>query len=202
MTISRVHRGRRLGSGIDLSNQSFGRLNVVKRVLTDKRHTRWLCICECGGKAIVRTECLLQGTTRSCGCFARDLARRRNQKKPDVVNLHSIYLGYIAGARDRNIEFHLSEKMVEVLVKSNCTYCGIEPSQVRMVHKNQSGEGRGKPYLYNGIDRRDSACGYTYDNCVPCCSTCNRAKRDSTEKQFLSWLDRIAKYRSSDFVEE
>lgn len=65
---------------IDLTGQRFGRLIVVCRGedLTPKsggRKVRWYCKCDCGNDALVTTQNLLRGVTKSCGCFARDYDR-------------------------------------------------------------------------------------------------------------------------------
>ena len=43
----------------------------------------------------------------------------------------------------------------------------------------------------NGIDRLDSAFGYTLENCVPCCKYCNTAKNTMLVSDFLSWVSRV-----------
>ena len=65
---------------IDLTGQKFGRLTVICRGedLTPKsggRKVRWCCKCDCGNDALVTTQNLLRGVTKSCGCFARDYDR-------------------------------------------------------------------------------------------------------------------------------
>ncbi len=39
---------------------------------------------------------------------------------------------------------------------------------------------------YNGIDRKNSTLGYTMDNCVTCCGSCNIMKNKFTEEEFIS----------------
>ena len=55
----------------DLTGRRFGRLLVVER--TDAKTANgirlWLCRCDCGSTASVRTTCLNAGQTRSCGCL-------------------------------------------------------------------------------------------------------------------------------------
>lgn len=38
--------------------------------------TRWTCRCDCGQEAIVLTNHLTSGATRSCGCLRQASARR------------------------------------------------------------------------------------------------------------------------------
>jgi hypothetical protein len=43
----------------------------------------------------------------------------------------------------------------------------------------------------SGIDRVDSNKGYTIDNCVPCCKTCNLAKAELSQRDFLDWVRKV-----------
>lgn len=47
----------------------------------------------------------------------------------------------------------------------------------------------GKKY---GIDRIDNALGYTLDNIVPCCRTCNFMKQTSNQKDFINKCKQIS----------
>lgn len=49
---------------------------------------------------------------------------------------------------------------------------------------------RSKIINLNGIDRVNSKEGYTEENSVPCCSTCNKAKLDMSFEDFRAWLSR------------
>jgi len=67
---------------IDMTGEKCGRLTVLKRDLetVNKNATRWICECECGTiKSII--GCMLRrGTTKSCGCLARELTAERCKK--------------------------------------------------------------------------------------------------------------------------
>lgn len=66
---------------IDLTGQKFGRLNVLKRVESDKnRHARFLCRCDCGVEKIVAGDNLTKGRSRSCGCLSSELSTKRATK--------------------------------------------------------------------------------------------------------------------------
>ena len=59
---------------IDLTEERFGRLIVIKRVDNDKwSHHRWLCRCVCGEEKIVRGSYLKRGDTKSCGCLRKEI---------------------------------------------------------------------------------------------------------------------------------
>lgn len=51
--------------------------------------------------------------------------------------------------------------------------------------------------VYNGLDRRDNAQGYTLENTVPCCKFCNFAKNVYSEEDFIGWINRLVKFRTS-----
>lgn len=63
-----------------------------------------------------------------------------------------------ASLKHRDIESSLTfNNFVALFRKSECFYCGGEST---------------------GLDRLDNNIGYSIDNCVPCCRTCNRVKGD------------------------
>ena len=45
-------------------------------------------------------------------------------------------------------------------------------------------------FVYNGVDRVNNGFGYEEGNAVPCCRTCNVAKRDMAVEDFLAWIKR------------
>lgn len=60
--------------------EKYGRLTVTKR-LGIYAH----CTCECGATCSPRMDKLRDGTTKSCGCLAREIADRQRKPKPPVV---------------------------------------------------------------------------------------------------------------------
>lgn len=57
----------------NLTQQKFGQLVVIERATNEgrnKKHTYWLCKCDCGNYRIVATAHLKSGHTKSCGCLA------------------------------------------------------------------------------------------------------------------------------------
>lgn len=59
----------------DLTGQIKGKLYVIERVYPegkDLSHTWWKCICSCGKEVVVESGKLISGSTRSCGCYARE----------------------------------------------------------------------------------------------------------------------------------
>jgi hypothetical protein len=68
-----------------LRGRRFGRLTVVARARS-RRHpgggcrTYWACRCRCGRMKEIATDKLLNGNTKSCGCFRREVAPGRPLK--------------------------------------------------------------------------------------------------------------------------
>jgi hypothetical protein len=56
----------------DLTGQTFGRLLVVGPVPRPEgskgRGQYWECVCECLSGLVVRSDSLVQGWSKSCGC--------------------------------------------------------------------------------------------------------------------------------------
>lgn len=86
------------------------------------------------------------------------------------------YISYKNNAKQRGFEFLLSEEeFYNIVTDIGCYYCGND--------------------TYIGIDRKNSDIGYNLNNCVPCCSVCNRIKNVFEEKDFLNHVKRIYEYK-------
>jgi hypothetical protein len=58
----------------DRTGQRYGRLVAIACVGRGKAgEVLWNCLCDCGNEIVVRGYCLTKGTTRSCGCLAREV---------------------------------------------------------------------------------------------------------------------------------
>lgn len=53
----------------DLTGQRFGFLDVISQSQSKDGVTYWRCKCDCGKETIVARPSLIQGRTRSCGCY-------------------------------------------------------------------------------------------------------------------------------------
>ena len=66
---------------IQLEGQRFGRLTVLSRSINNThRHSRWLCLCECGTEKIVAIGHLRTGGVKSCGCLRREVVTNTKTK--------------------------------------------------------------------------------------------------------------------------
>lgn len=170
--------------------RKFGRLTVLKSVgLTYDKVEKWLCECECGNTTIVRTNNLISGNTKSCGCLFLETRQSKDIEKSTFNELYG-RIRYIAKVRGN--EFDLTRDQVREITSSKCHYCGVEPSQI---HKRKGINGTSM-YIYNGIDRKNNNLGYVIDNVVPCCKICNYAKNTMNYKEFLEWVSTVHKHLS------
>lgn len=157
----------------------YGKLTVIRYDSQDKHYRKkYLCKCECGNEKVILGNALSSKNTRSCGCLKPPSTRKPN----NGGELTAIILGYQNHAKKRGFTWNLTREEVEYLIKQNCYYCGIEPSNLKKTKNSIDG------LKYNGIDRVDSSKGYYTDNCVACCRTCNLAKRDMKIEDFRSWV--------------
>ena len=176
---------------IDRTGQQFGKLTVI-RLAERKAEGRgdgssWLCKCDCGNEAIVRTTNLATGHTKSCGCLSK--RRPRRGYLPGQAAFNKVLRSYRKNAQTRGLPWELTEEDFRRLTSQDCHYCGAPPSMIGKV-LSQSGE-----CVYNGLDRIDNALGYTLQNVVSACKICNHAKKDMSYDEFTAWITRLIEYR-------
>ena len=163
---------------------------MLERAANDKHGgARWLCACSCGRYTLTQGTNLRSGSTKSCGCLqserSSENARNIHSLPEGVAAFRALFRRIQCDAKKRNHKWQLTEEQVHYLTRQPCYYCGIEPSQVC---KHQSNNGN---YTYNGIDRIDNKKGYIDNNVVPCCDTCNYAKRFMTQEEFRLWIAKV-----------
>ena len=174
----------------DLSGQKFGKLTVVEFSHYGKNSAPfYYCRCECGNEKTIRALGLLNGRTVSCGCFGKEV-RKRKRTNGELVTARKIWSGrYSDGCS--------FEKFLE-LSQQPCYYCGAVKYSKYNGYIDRLKSGRVEKdwfdqcwWSYNGIDRLDPTKPHIEDNIVPCCILCNQAKNDMTVEEFREWLIRI-----------
>jgi hypothetical protein len=106
--------------------------------------------------------------------------KRARKAKYDRERYQTIEVKYkkdIVGAKRRGYSWGLSIEQAGFCYTQPCHYCGEAPN--------------GK---LNGIDRQDNNVGYTAENCVPCCPTCNYTKCKMSSDEFVWLCKKIAQY--------
>ena len=182
---------------IDIIGQQFGRLTVLEeyRKYDENGRSRLfeICFCECGNEAHIEKSKLLGGHTQSCGCLqkeARANLGERFKKEYGEAAFNECYAAYQKSAMKRNYSFELSKEEFKDIITQPCIYCGASLTQEK--RKN----GANGTFKYTGIDRYDNSKGYSIDNCVPCCSICNRIKTNMPIEKLEEQLERIISRKS------
>jgi len=148
------------------------------------------CLCDCGTKRVLRSYELVANRSLSCGCLRSLIASSQNRKFGVLESaIRYRFNKYLSGARSRNLDFSLSEDEFLTVAMGDCNYCGSKPIEQRGSN-NTTGSG----FVANGIDRVDSALGYTISNVVPCCRVCNMAKGTMNGDEFIEMCSMVASH--------
>lgn len=179
---------------LEIVGQRFTYLVVKEFAFIGKGgHARFLCVCDCGNTVIIPGYRLRNGNTKSCGCYNyRDFGgghkNARSTPENPVGARSAAYLRMQSNAKIRNLAWDFNLDTWLEIVTQTCFYCGAKPKPY-MPNGQRSRYGL---FLCNGLDRIDNNKGYTADNVVPCCGTCNGMKSDATQQEFIDRCCRIA----------
>jgi hypothetical protein len=144
------------------------------------------CLCDCGRIKVIRHDSLNFGTSGSKTCGCANIKSKESALYGPAA--YQWFMDYKRGAKERNYSFELSIDYFMQLIKQNCHYCNAEPIEVLTKRKLR------KSTIANGVDRKDNKQGYTIENSVPCCSTCNKMKLIHPYEDFKEHIAKIAKY--------
>ena len=184
---------------IDLRGQVFGRLVAVKR--DPLKIQNWICLCTCGKEKSIYLGSLRSGATKSCGCLHRE-----NILRPiGQVAISHLFSRCRSNAKSRNHQFSITREDFERIIIGNCAYCGKEPAvfnpycrkgeKICRIPGRHTSDTVDRSWIKaNGIDRVDSAIGYTLANSVACCPECNISKNDRTTKDFIDHAKRVVAF--------
>lgn len=172
-----------MGALIDETGNRYGRWMVIRRAGKAKSgHATWFCRCDCGTVKLVIGKRLRAADSKSCGCYMRD----RNSLPDRTAAFNNYFSSRRNRAKKEGKLWELTKEQVRSITSLNCYYCGREPLQRSGERHNR--QYAGGPYIYNGLDRIDNSGGYTIDNIVPCCGTCNLAKKTASLSEFRDWI--------------
>ncbi len=100
-------------------------------------------------------------------CYDIYKKNEENRKPQDPLIRH--LSDYKSRAKDKNLEWQLTDDEARNYFNSKCNYCNTLNN-------------------YNGIDLVDSTIGYIKNNVVPCCSICNIMKGTKSPKDFIETI--------------
>jgi hypothetical protein len=165
------------------SGDRFGHLRVVEEIPGWK----FLCLCDCGNYSTPAGSDLKRNKSTTC--------RKKCPYSADKNRVFKkAFKRYQIGAVRRGLEFNISYEQFCIFVLMKCQYCGAPP------RINSDSNRVIIPVAMNGIDRVDSDKGYTENNIVPCCSTCNRAKGKLNGREYLNLCKAVVKNQGERFM--
>jgi hypothetical protein len=143
------------------------------RYYSEDMDNKLTCIvCE----ALYESSTLCDALKRCEQCCTDFMLSQKNKKVIQRrlyrdMPISSYYESYVKGAysRTKEIDFRLSLSEFISLIKQPCYYCTTETDNDFM-----------------GIDRVDNNGDYSLENCVTCCTTCNRMKYSYSVQEFVN----------------
>jgi len=183
---------------LDITNKKFGRLAAIKLTQDRPKKRKWQCKCTCGNVCEADQGHLQEGTSNSCGCLKHEhiIKQIKNHTlPPGEAFTNAMYALCKRAAKNSKRIFLLTrEEFVRESTKP-CYYCNAEPRQPPWGLRSKKLKinwFNGIPKL-NGLDRKDNSFGYTIDNVVPCCKTCNFAKGAMTVNEFIALAHKVVR---------
>ena len=168
---------------LKIENENFKVLSIDEEGTKENtRHTKYFVQCKKCREVFSRRASVIRTSLNSIQCS--NCRRNRNGKSLNAIQ-YKAYCFYRTGAKKRDLEWNLTESQFKTLIQGNCDYCNTKPSRRQSVSYKETFE------LVNGIDRVDSSKGYTIDNCVSCCTYCNRMKTDMHINDFKMHISKI-----------
>ena len=98
--------------------------------------------------------------------------RLKEQQKRYSLTLRGKYKDYKYHSKQRGIDFNITQEEFQTFWKQDCSYCGDKIETI-------------------GLDRINSRLGYTIDNLVPCCTSCNYMKLSDDVDVWFSKMKKI-----------
>lgn len=140
---------------IDLTGQKFNRLTVLSQV-PNQKWVKWECRCDCGKIVEVRSCHIISGNIKSCGCWSREVAAKRETKHGlgHVVE-YSIWLGMKARCGNPNNDHYY------LYGERGITVCPEWVSDFGQFYADMGP----RPSNKHSIDRIDNNGGYCKENC-------------------------------------
>jgi hypothetical protein len=167
---------------------AYTNLTVVRfvgmREVGQRKRQVYLFRCLCGKEVEFLGTDVYRERIKSCGC-THDCGYEESA-------FRAIRLAYSSNAVARGLGFNLTDEQLKTLFAGNCHYCGEPPSNLSRKKRKLNYA----VFKYNGIDRVNNSVGYTIDNVVPCCRTCNWMKQKMSPEEFVSHCRRVVNFTS------
>lgn len=93
---------------IDLVGKRFGKLVVIKPIITENKNRAWECVCDCGNTKVILGCNLTGGKSNSCGCARVDSMKKiMTTHGGSGTKLYSIFKGMFQRCyNEKNPAYH------------------------------------------------------------------------------------------------
>ena len=191
------------GNSKDLTGRIFGRWTAIKKVESNKhKRVQWLCKCSCElGTIKIMASCnLLNGSSKSCGCYKLEKAHKIHYKGTKDIS-GRYFTSLKVGAESRNIIFNIIiDEIQELLEKQEYTsnlsgvkICGsINTTKRCSTYKEQTAS----------LDRINPTKGYTIDNVQWIHKDENFAKQSMNNDEFIQMCTNIANHNKKSRIKK
>jgi len=150
------------------------------------------CLLEKSIAEFCKNKTSLDGLNPYCKFCSKVCSSKWYRSRPKEVRTTTSYIKHLQpksrfrrykiNATKRHLLFDLTEQQFSEITAHRCSYCN---DYNRLSHPSK------KIAQHCGIDRKDNSKGYTIENCIPCCTICNRMKEKMSIKDFVDQCKRI-----------
>ena len=72
---------------IDLTGHKYNRWTVISEspIKDAANHLQWVCVCDCGNRAVITRANLRSGTSRSCGCLKDEVRTKHGHARRGAI---------------------------------------------------------------------------------------------------------------------
>lgn len=166
----------------DLIGERFDRLIVIEFAGKDQnRNNKWKCKCDCGNIKIIRESSLINKDTKSCGCFRKEMVRKRSTKhgyaqRGRISKTHTVWWSMIQRCTNKNHKSYKDYGGRENPITVCCRWSNINPDGFNNFITDMDERPNNKYQL----DRINNSLGYFKANCRwTTCKINSRNRRDN-----------------------
>ncbi len=180
---------------LNLIGKQFGKLFVIEKLDVRNGCRFWLCKCDCGNTSEVSSS-NLSGGVRQCKICGHRVPKPGLRKRPYEALFNKLVYECTNPTRRVHTPITLTyEEFVEIIQRGFCIYCGLKMTWTDYFY----GESQRKIEFSEAyrLDRKDNSQGYTRENCVVCCISCNKTKSNRfTFEEFTVMMNALKEFRA------
>lgn len=152
---------------IDPVGKKYNRLTVVSEAPRKGKYIRYMnCLCECGTAKLVKMSHLIDGRTKSCGCFHSEQSSKRTKMLHETGRINTVTHGY-AKSKIYGVYYSMIRRCSNPKANAYKDYGGrgIKVCGRWMASFENFFEDMGTPKPKETIERLNNALGYCKENC-------------------------------------